>query len=160
MQNDAESRNEAALAQFKAQKDAELEAQRIASDERLKIAQFGHEASEGDKDRANKVLIAQIQAQTQLATAAQSAETTTAEGDKDRSTQVELAKQQAELGADKQAAKDAGMAEIKSSLKEIGDHLNTPAEVVRDEGGKAIAIKKGKTVRAIKRDDDGRVTGV
>ena len=160
MQNAAESRNEAALAQFKAQKDAELEAQRIASDERLKIAQFGHEASEGDKDRANKVLIAQIQAQTQLATAAQSAETTTAEGDKDRSTQVELAKQQAELGADKQAAKDAGMAEIKSSLKEIGDHLNTPAEVVRDEGGKAIAIKKGKTVRAIKRDDDGRVTGV
>jgi hypothetical protein len=48
---------------------------------------------------------------------------------------------------------------IEGGLKELTEYLQSPAEVVRDEGGRAIGVKRGNVTKTIKRGADGRVQG-
>jgi hypothetical protein len=48
---------------------------------------------------------------------------------------------------------------IEGGLKELTEYLQSPAEVVRDEGGRAIGVKRGNVTKTIKRSADGRVQG-
>lgn len=52
------------------------------------------------------------------------------------------------------------IAELKDAQKALGDTLNAPREVVRDKAGKVSGVKVGGVERKVKRDADGKVTGL
>ena len=50
--------------------------------------------------------------------------------------------------------------DVVGKVSELAEDMNAPREVVRDAKGKLTGVKIGKKVRAVKRDDQGRVMGV
>jgi len=55
---------------------------------------------------------------------------------------------------------DSKIGELMESLQEMAEELNAPAELVRDESGKAVAVRKGNRTRKVVRGPDGRAIGV
>jgi hypothetical protein len=62
--------------------------------------------------------------------------------------------------AEKAAPPPVDIAPIQQGIQGLIEYMQAPAEIVRDETGKAIGVKKGDVTRTIKRGADGRAIGV
>lgn len=52
------------------------------------------------------------------------------------------------------------IAELREAQKALGDTLNSPREVIRGKDGRVAGVKVGGVERKVKRDADGRVSGL
>jgi hypothetical protein len=59
--------------------------------------------------------------------------------------------------AEKTAPDVAGM---EGALQELQAQLQAPAEIIRDEAGNAIGVRKGSITKQIQRDEQGRAVGI
>jgi hypothetical protein len=55
---------------------------------------------------------------------------------------------------------DAQIQQLGQVINQLMAEINAPAEVLRDQAGRVVGIKKGNTVRQIQRGPDGRAIGV
>jgi hypothetical protein len=55
---------------------------------------------------------------------------------------------------------DARIDQLLTMAQDLTDQMNSPAEIVRDETGKAIGVRRGKSTKLIQRGPDGRPTGL
>lgn len=62
--------------------------------------------------------------------------------------------------ADKSAAPPVDVSPIQAQLEELMAHINAPAQIVRDEAGRAVGIVKGSMTRKLVRGPDGRAVGI
>lgn len=65
----------------------------------------------------------------------------------------------AQIGQTVQAVAQT-VASMSAEVKQIAIELDAPAEVIRDGGGNMVGVKKGNRVRAVKRDNKGRPSGL
>jgi len=72
------------------------------------------------------------------------------------------AEQKTELAKTEQEETDVkpSLAKIESALQEAIEHLNAPAEIIRDAKGGIAGVKKGKSTRSIIRGPDGAIAGL
>ena len=130
----ANDERDALREQRKAELDAQVQA--LAEQNKREIAAM---QAEMDKYKAD------LDAQVKLAIAQKQVEQ-----------QAHQAEQQSIQGAEQKASSDG----IQEALKGIMEHMTQPAEIVRDETGRAVGVKRGETTRLIKRGPDGKAIGL
>lgn len=140
------------------QKAQEIQAQHQAKMAEIQ-ANFQLQQSNDQRDAEREQLRAQLDAQLKAQ------EQATAE----RIAQMnnEIAKYKADLDAQTRLA-IAGMSQapqidlapVHGAIQQVMEHLSAPVEIVRDQVGRAVGVKRGESVRQIKRGPDGRAIGV
>lgn len=107
--------------------------------------------------------LAQLQAQYQAEADERRIEFERWKASLDASVKLEIASKSAQTTMDTaQMARepDTRVDELIATIKQLQDEANAPAEIVRDQSGVAIAVKRGERVRKINRGPDGRAIGV
>ena len=73
---------------------------------------------------------------------------------------AEKSAQSAEMGQAAQADSGAKIDTVLQAMQAIQEAINSPTEIVRDAGGRAVGIKRGNRTQQIVRGPDGRAIGV
>jgi hypothetical protein len=76
----------------------------------------------------------------------------------DKSAQASLEQTEAAKTPDKSTSDT--VAELKEALRAMQEEASMPAELVRDQSGRAVAVKRGSKTKQVLRGPDGRAIGV
>ena len=140
------------LAKINAQAEAKMREQR---------AMLEVQAANDQRDAQREMLQAQMQARLDAIESERDAEIERLklavdkyQADLDAQVKLTIAgQQQAE-----QASMDVGP--IKDMLAQLMDQVSAPAEIIRDQAGRAVGVKRGNNIRRVLRGPDGKATGV
>jgi hypothetical protein len=155
------------IEQLKAQSAQTLKAAEIASTERIKQAELLHEDQIAQLEAEVKILLEQMQGgrAVDLERIRQSGSAQLEQMRGEKSLQLEHVKGSIKNEPEaKKAEKLDGIAKLISELREaqkaLGDTLNSPREVIRGKDGRVAGVKVGGVERKVKRDSEGRVSGI
>lgn len=151
-QMDRQQQMQSMLDQQKAEREAQLALMNLQQERELEQLKIQAENFRAEKEEATKIVVAQIQAEAQVNTP-QAPVINNPPGPT-----IVGGLAAAEQKANETSAGDMG--EIKKMVTEMHQQASAPKEIVRDDDGNPVAIKHGDKTRAIKRDDEGRVSGV
>lgn len=150
------------LEQFKAQNDAQkFQAESVLERERMQMQLQVDQQREEMQARQKQL---EIEQQAQLA---QLEAQYKAQADAAR---LEFERWKAELDANVKLAiagagqptqePDQRIDALMQMVQQVAQELSAPTEIVRDQSGRAVGVKRGERVRQIQRGPDGRATGV
>jgi hypothetical protein len=130
--------------------------------------QATNDQRDSERQSQKAILDAQMQQaeqQNKAAIAAMQAEVDKYKADLDAKVKLIIAGVNAEDGFDEPDEPEGpkvseSIAALSQQLAMMQESMNAPAEIVRDQNGRAIGIMKNGAMRAINRDQSGRATGV
>ncbi len=149
--------------QMKFQADQQMEQQRLISQAQLDASREEMQARQKQLELQQQAEVQRLQAEYQAMADQQKLQFEQWKASLDAAVKLEIANKSAQTTMDTaQLSKqpDTRIDELMKVIDQLRSDAEAPAEIVRDQTGRAVGVKKGERVRKINRGPDGRAIGL